>query len=50
MRIILFSILLLFTLTVSANMVCGFKPIKPIGCSYLVCIDGKWRCVSESRP
>ena len=47
MRIIIFTIMVLFSVTVAANLQCGIKPIKPIGCDYLLCIDGKWRCVSD---
>jgi len=47
MRIVIVLFLLAFSTLAIANLQCGLKPIKPIGCDYLLCIDGKWRCVSE---
>ena len=34
------------TLILIASLTCGLKPIVPIGCDDLICINGQWSCVN----
>ena len=34
------------TLILIASLTCGLKPIVPMGCDDLICINGQWSCVN----
>jgi len=42
-------IIILLSNPTHASITCGIKPIVPIGCDDMICIDGQWRCINYNK-